>query len=265
MSSDIGFSAPPRRAGASTAAAPPPSTFTSSRFGGASGGAGGGAGAFSESAAAAFGRKPAPESRRQFDDDDREPVKPTAPRNTIAELLTNILPESEPAKPNWSKSALQKQRKEVPKKAPAAPKSYDEEFPTLGGGMAVKAAIPKPTIPTPAIPATSFAKLATNWAQAEEEHQAEEARRAHELFEQKRRDALEATERRRFYSSVHTHRRPDYDRESHDREGYGYDLNDDTYIEGELGEYDHDVAPRRCYNDHEVPEEEGPYDDEEEY
>jgi hypothetical protein len=250
MSSDIGFSAPPRRAGAMAAPPMTSSKFTSSSsFGGA-----GGPGAFSESAAAAFGRKPEPELRRKFDD-DREPVKPALPRNTIAELLTNILPESEPSNPNWSKSALQKQRKEVSKKAPAAPKSYDEEFPTLGGGMGLKAAIPKPAT-------TSFAKLATNWAQAEEERQAEEARRARELFEQKRRDALEATERRRFYSSVHVHHDHMHGDYHHDREGYGYDMNDDTHIEGELGEYDHDDAPRRC-SDHDVPEEEGPYEEDE--
>lgn len=259
-SSGIAFTAPPRRAGA---AAAPMSAF--------GGGDRGDRGGFSESAAAAFGSRKPPTVPRHHHED--EPPKPIVPRNTIAALLEGILPseESESNK-NWSKSALQKQRKEaVPKKAGATPKSYDQEFPTLGGAGVGGAGggspvVPKVAVPTTTVPAaTSFAKLATSWAKADEERQAEEARQARLRLEQRMQEMQEASERRRFYSSIHSHHMEHHSGYNHGgHNDFGYDLNDDEYIEGELGEEYYCPPTNERFNEQFV-EEHPPFEEEDEY
>jgi hypothetical protein len=255
MSSAPAYSAPPRRAAAVSAA--PPTSFSSfgreapreaprEDFGGGSGRNG-----FDEAAAAAFGKKPA----RTFDapPQDSAPkvvVKPA--RNTLASMLDDLLPpEPESKQREWSTSALQKQRKaavEAEKSKPKPQKSYEEEFPTLGGarGGAGTVRVPKPVFATEtsaySTTAGSFASLAANWAKSEEERKAAEAAVARARLEQQRRDELERAERVHFRTNLNTRNHyygdDGYGDNGYGDDGYGGDGYEDEYVEGELDEYE---------------------------
>ncbi len=238
MSSAPAFSAPPRRAAAASSVAP--SSFSSfgrpshEDFGGGSGRNG-----FDEAASAAFGKKPARTFETPQDSAPKVVVKPA--RNTLASVLDDLLPpEPESKQREWSTSALQKQRK-AEKAKPPPPKSFDEEFPALGGGACSGGGprVPKPVFATETSTSTgSFASLAANWAKSEEERKAAEASALRARLEQQRRDELERAERVHFRTNLNVHTRYHDDYEYGNETGYGDGYNDDEYVEGELDEYE---------------------------
>jgi hypothetical protein len=279
MSSTPSYSAPPRRAGAPSGAGAsasfssfgrPPrpdggaggdsgyggsgSSGTGGYGGGDSGYGGAGSGAsnrseFDSAASAAFGKKPV----RTFDEPahNAEPPKVTPARNTLASILESLLPpDPEPKEREWSRSALKNQRKaavDAEKSKPPPKKSFEDEFPTLGGAGAAGGAsagvrIPKMVFaeaPTEeAKQAGSFASLAAGWAKSEEERKAAEAIAARVRFDQQQHDDYERSQRTQFY----------FNRNS-GNQSYNYDAEfpcgEDEYVEGELGEDECSAKIRR--------------------
>lgn len=261
MSSAPTYSAPPRRAGAAESSDAPASASFSS-FGrpprpdgcAGAGSAGGGGyrssrSEFDNAAAAAFGKKPA----RTFDEAPAvAPPKVTPARNTLASLLDGLLPpEPESNEREWSRSALQQQRKAAAAEKTSKPgpkKSYEDEFPTLGGGgsgAAVSVRIPKPVFATTDAsetkPVGSFATLAASWAKSEEERKAAEERAARMRLEQQQRDEFERRQYSTLYFNHNSNRQ--YNNYDHD-ENNNYDEYAD--IEGELGEEAYTEKDRRA-------------------
>ncbi len=245
MSSVPSFSAPPRRAAAPAGA---PTTFSS--FGRPPRPSEGGGGGFDAAAASAFGKKPA-----RVIEEPLPPVaapKITPARNTLGSLLEGKLPEPEQKEREWSRSALQQQRRaaaEAEKAKPPPPKSFDEEFPALGGAGGVKPVVrvPKPVFATTGGDSEtkqgsgSFASLAANWAKSDEERKAAEAYAARLRLEQQRREEFEHSQRTRIYmnrqqNSYHFNQ---YD-EEHPYDDY------DEYAEDELGEDEYTEKDRRA-------------------
>lgn len=203
MSSTAAFSAPPRRLGAPVATSTAFSSFSS--------------------------RRPTPATTA--------PPPVLIKKNTLASVIDNLLPtESESSSSKhreWSNSALKQRAAAAAAPAPAK-KTFDEEFPSLGGGgsggahggAGAAAPIPKSV--------GSFASLAASWAKTEEEHKIAEARAIRLRKEQQLRDEQERAERSRFYDNVNSNRRyGGYDEEYDEYPPSHYE---DEYIEGELGE-----------------------------
>ena len=243
MSSAPTYSAPPRRVGTSaasasaSAASAAPVSFSS--FGRpARSEDGSGRNGFDSAASAAFGKKPA----RTFEADSapHKAVVVTPARNTLASILDDLLPSQPESKQReWSTSALQKQRK-AEKAKPPPPKSFDEEFPTLGGAggstSAVAARIPKPVYSSESkseqTTSGSFASLAANWAKTDAERKFAEESAARARQEQEHRDELERAARVHFRTNLNSTRNQYY----HEYEGGEDDGYDDEYVEGELDE-----------------------------
>lgn len=176
-------------------------------------------------------------------------VTPVTKKNTLSSVIDGLVPTTESSSREWSNSALRQQRS----RAPVIPtKSFDEEFPALGGaGGAGGSRVPKSVA---VAGGAAFAKLAHNWAKADEDKRIAEEHAARARLEQKRREEHELAERRRFYENVHTNRQyvgcDDYD-----ERGPAYYGHDDDYIEGELGEDDVGEVPAPSYH-HESEEDE---------
>jgi hypothetical protein len=243
MSSAPTYSAPPRRVGTSaasasaSAASAAPVSFSS--FGRPARSEDNGRNGFDSAASAAFGKKPA----RTFEADStpHKVAVVTPARNTLASILDDLLPSQPESKQReWSTSALQKQRK-AEKAKPPPPKSFDEEFPTLGGAggstSAVAARIPKPVYSSESKsePTTSgsFASLAANWAKTDAERKFAEESAARVRQEQEHREELERAARVHFRTNLNSTRNQ-YFHEYEDCEGG--DVYDDDYLEGELDE-----------------------------
>jgi hypothetical protein len=140
------------------------------------------------------------------------PPKITSARNTLASIIDSLLPPDPESKEHeWSRSALQQQRKaafESEKSKPASKKSYEEDFPTLGGAggdarilklAAATTATTATTATSETKPTGSFASLAANWAKSEEENKATEAHAARLRLEQQQRDEFERSQRTQLY------------------------------------------------------------------
>jgi hypothetical protein len=237
------YSAPPRRAGgtaAASAASAAPVSFSSFGRPARSEDNGSGRNGFDSAASAAFGKKPA----RTFEADStpHKTVVVTPARNTLASMLDDLLPSLPESKQReWSTSALQKQRK-AEKAKPPPPKSFDEEFPTLGGAGGPSAGAGAARIPKPVFgsesktePSTSgsFASLAANWAKTDAERKIAEETATRMRQEQEHRDELERAARVHFRTNLNSTRNQYY----HEYDGgEGGDEYDDEYVEGELDE-----------------------------
>jgi hypothetical protein len=252
MSSVPAYSAPPRRA--DVAAAGAPVSFSSfSRPSRTDGGAGGGgfgsrSNGFDETAAAAFGKKPA----RTFEESPpvAAPIKVKPAKNTLASLIEDLLPpEPEAKEREWSRSALQQQRKAAAAEKAAQPapkKPFEEEFPALGGagGAAPAVRIPKPVFATAAVAGetkttSSFASLAAGWAKSEEERKAAAEYAARLRHEQQQRDEYEHSQRTHLYFNRNANRHQGYENDE-------YNEYDDECAEGELGEDEYTEKDRRA-------------------
>ncbi len=256
----MSFTAAPRRAPTELPASIPDSVPRRSGWGSGGGGASSRTD-FDPAAAAAFGKKPA---RVEAPPSELPAPVVTHARNTLASALDGLLPDDPPPKQKqWSKSALQQQREaakaEAIKKAQPAPKTYEEEFPTLGGGPravggagaagAVK--VPKPVISmTPdskkAEGGTSFAALAANWAKEDEEKKYAESLAAKERARQQSIQEFENANRVRIYRNLNSNRMFDggagyYDEES----GEGYYNDEGGYDDG-FGEEEQSVSAMRA-------------------
>jgi hypothetical protein len=207
-------------------------------------GSGGGRPEFDSAAAAAFGKKPARIETPPSERPSEPTVRVTPARNTLASVLDTLLPDDPPPKQKqWAKSALQQQREaakaEAAKKAIPPPKTYEEQFPALGGAGASSTKIPKPVISaTPESKKTesvSFATLAASWAKADEERKYIEELEAKKRMEQQSLQEFENANRVRFHRNLNSNRMYADDGYYEDDYGEG-DFTEDNYYDDGLGE-----------------------------
>jgi hypothetical protein len=130
------------------------------------------------------------------------------------------------------------------KKAPEPPKSYEEEFPSLGGKKGAAAAVAAPAAPAPA---SKFAEMAKSWAKTEADAAAAaaEAAAARRLEQQK---AAAEDRNTAIYASLMQRRRAAlYNAEPE------YDYNEEVYRQQDAFEDEEEEGRSSPYSSHTPP------------